>query len=100
MEVFILHILKLNVIAAVVILLVKVLATLFKGRVSARWKYLIWLLITISLCVPVRLPANLALVDFKVLKQSTEYAKPEDNGLRSQTRGKSEDNRNRIICEQ
>lgn len=50
MEVFILHILKLNVIAAVVILLVKVLATLFKGRVSARWKYLIWLLITISIC--------------------------------------------------
>ena len=34
MEVFILHILKLNIIAAVVILLVKVLATLFKGRVS------------------------------------------------------------------
>ena len=34
------------------------------------------------------------------LKQSTEYAKPEDNGLRSQTREKSEDNRNRIICEQ
>ena len=30
MEVFILHILKLNIIAAVVILLVKVLATLFK----------------------------------------------------------------------
>ena len=26
--------------------------------------------------------------------------KHEDNGLRSQTRGKSEDNRNRIICEQ
>ena len=44
MEVFILHILKLNIIAAVVILLVKVLATLFKGRVSARWKYFIWLL--------------------------------------------------------
>ena len=45
MEVIILHILKLNIIAAVVILLVKVLATLFKGRVSARWKYFIWLLI-------------------------------------------------------
>ena len=88
MEVLILHILKLNVIAAVVILLVKVLATLFKGRVSARWKYLIWLLITISLCVPVRLPANLALVDFKVLRSS------------QQNRGKSEDNRKRIICEQ
>ena len=45
MEVLVLHILKLNIIAAVVILLVKVLATLFKGRVSARWKYFIWLLI-------------------------------------------------------
>ena len=32
MDVLVLHILKLNIIAAVVILLVKVLATLFKGR--------------------------------------------------------------------
>ena len=85
MEVFILHILKLNVIAAVVILLVKVLATLFKGRVSARWKYFIWLLITISLCVPVRLPANLALVDFKVLRssqQNTQNPKITDYAVR------------------
>ena len=85
MEVFILHILKLNVIAAVVILLVKVLATLFKGRVSARWKYFIWLLITISLCVPVRLPENLALVDFKVLRssqQNTQNPKITDYAVR------------------
>ena len=45
MEVLVLHILKLNIIVAIVILLVKVLATLFKGRVSAKWKYFIWLLI-------------------------------------------------------
>lgn len=85
MEVLVLHILKLNIIAAVVILLVKVLATLFKGRVSARWKYLIWLLITISLCVPVRLPANLALVDFKVLRssqQNTQNPKITDYAVR------------------
>ena len=85
MEVLILHILKLNIIAAVVILLVKVLATLFKGRVSARWKYFIWLLITISLCVPVRLPENLALVDFKVLKssqQNTQNPKITDYAVR------------------
>ena len=85
MEVLVLHILKLNIIAAVVILLVKVLATLFKGRVSARWKYFIWLLITISLCVPVRLPANLALVDFKVLKssqQNTQNPKITDYAVR------------------
>ena len=37
MDVLVLHILKLNIIAAVVILLVYVLATLFNGRVSARW---------------------------------------------------------------
>ena len=85
MEVLVLHILKLNIIAAVVILLVKVLATLFKGRVSARWKYFIWLLITISLCVPVRLPANLALVDFKVLRssqQNTQNPKITDYAVR------------------
>ena len=52
MEVFVLHILKLNIIAAVVILLVRVLAILFKGRVSARWKYFIWLLLAVTLCVP------------------------------------------------
>ena len=70
MEVFVLHILKLNIIAAVVILLVRVLAILFKGRVSARWKYFIWLLLAVTLCVPVHLPANLALVDVKVQSNS------------------------------
>ena len=70
MEVFVLHILKLNIIAAAVILLVRVLAILFKGRVSARWKYFIWLLLAVTLCVPVRLPANLALVDVKVQSNS------------------------------
>ena len=70
MEVFVLHILKLNMIAAVVILLVRILAILFKGRVSARWKYFIWLLLAVTLCAPVRLPANLALVDVKVQSNS------------------------------
>lgn len=39
MEVFVLHILKLNIIAAIVILLVKLLARPLKNKVSARWKY-------------------------------------------------------------
>ena len=72
MEIFVLHILKLNIIAAVIILLVKLLAILFKGQVSARWKYIIWLLIALSLCVPVRLPANFALVDFKGQRSSQQ----------------------------
>ena len=75
MEIFVLHILKLNIIAAVIILLVKLLAILFKGQVSARWKYIIWLLITVSLCIPVRLPANFTLVDFKVQRSIQQNEK-------------------------
>ena len=86
MEVFVLHILKLNIIAAVVILLVRILAILFKGRVSARWKYFIWLLLAVTLCVPVHLPANLALVDVKVQNNSqrdVQEPKTEDHTVRS-----------------
>ena len=86
MEVFVLHILKLNMIAAVVILLVRVLAILFKGRVSARWKYFIWLLLAVTLCVPVRLPANLALVYVKVQSNSqrdVQASKTEEHTVRS-----------------
>lgn len=101
MEVFVLHILKLNIIAAVVILLVRVLAILFKGRVSARWKYFIWLLLAVTLCVPVRLPANLALVDVKVQNNSQrDVHRAEDRGSHSQVRKRSEDNRNSVIFEQ
>ena len=85
MEVFVLHILKLNIIAAVIILLVKLLAILFKGQVSARWKYIIWLLITVSLCIPVRLPANFTLVDFKVqrsIQQNEQNSKTTDYAAR------------------
>ena len=87
MDIFVLHILKLNIIAAVIILLVKLLAILFKGQVSARWKYIIWLLIALSLCVPVRLPANFALVDFKVQRssqQDVENPKTENYAARSE----------------
>ena len=87
MEIFVLHILKLNIIAAVIILLVKLFAILFKGQVSARWKYIIWLLIALSLCVPVRLPANFALVDFKVQRNSQQDAadpKTENYAARSE----------------
>ena len=85
MEFFVLHILKLNIIAASVILLVRLLAILFKGRVSARWKYFIWLLITVSLCIPVRLPVNLTLVDFKVqrnIQQNEQNPKTTDYTVR------------------
>lgn len=71
MEVFVLHILKLNIIAAVVILLVKVLAALLKGKVSARWKYVIWLIVAVSLTFPLQLPADLSVVTFNVPQYRT-----------------------------
>ena len=71
MEVFVLHILKLNIIAAVVIFLVKVLAALLKGKVSARWKYVIWLIVAVSLTFPLQLPADLSVVTFNVPQYRT-----------------------------
>ena len=82
MEVFVLHILKLNIIAAVVILLVKVFAALSKGKVSARWKYFIWLFVTISLMIPVQLPSTLSLVNFKVQRSSQLEPKTENHAVR------------------
>ena len=72
MEVFVLHILKLNIIAAIVILLVKLLARPLKNKVSARWKYFIWMFVVLSLLIPIRLPAAFSIVDFKVQQSVTE----------------------------
>lgn len=82
MEVFVLHILKLNIIAAVVILLVKVFAALSKGKVSTRWKYFIWLFVTVSLMIPVQLPSTLSLVNFKVQRSSQLEPKTEHHAVR------------------
>lgn len=70
MEVLVLHILKLNIIAAVIILLVKLLVVPLKGRVSARWKYFIWLFVAGSLLIPVQVPGSISLVNLQ-LKKST-----------------------------
>ena len=71
MEVLVLHILKLNIIAAVIILLVKLLTVPLKGRVSARWKYFIWLFVAVSLLIPVRVPGSISLVDLQLKKSDT-----------------------------
>ena len=90
MEVFVLHILKLNIIAAVVILLVKVLAALLKGKVSARWKYVIWLIVAVSLTVPLQLPANLSVVNFNVPQYRTydrQNLNPNDSMVGTENQG-------------
>lgn len=63
---FALHILKLNIISAVVIFLVLGLSVLLKNRFTARWKYVVWLAVAMSLLVPARLPSNFSFINFKV----------------------------------
>ena len=63
---FALHILKLNIISAVVIFLVLGLSVLLKNRFTARWKYVVWLAVAMSLLVPARLPSSFFLINFKV----------------------------------
>ncbi|MDO4338303.1 MAG: M56 family metallopeptidase [Eubacteriales bacterium] len=66
MEGFVLHILKLNIIAAVIILLVKLMSVFLKGKFTAQWKYLVWLMLSLSLLIPVRMPARLSVFHLPV----------------------------------
>ena len=55
MTAFMLHIIKRNVIAAVVILLVGIVAAVTKGKYTSRWKYDMWLIISLFLLFPVNI---------------------------------------------
>lgn len=66
MEGFALHILKLNIIAAGIILLVKLTSVFLKGKFTAQWKYLVWLMLSLSLLIPVRMPAELSVFHLPV----------------------------------
>ena len=54
MKAFLFHILKLNMIAAAAVALVLLISTVRKNKYSARWKYYIWLVISVMLLVPVQ----------------------------------------------
>ncbi len=58
MAAFTLHILKMNLIAAGVILLVSLLARLIKENSASGWKYWTWFAVGVFLLVPVRIPAG------------------------------------------
>lgn len=66
MERFALHILKLNITAAGIILLVKLVSIFLKGKFTAKWKYVVWLILTFSLLIPVRLPSELSLFHLQI----------------------------------
>lgn len=58
MVAYTLHMLKLNIIAAVVIIIVMFLARLTKDKYSSKWKYYMWLAVSVFLLLPVHFPSG------------------------------------------
>ena len=65
----ILHILKINIFAAACILAVILFSRIFKGRYSVRWKYTMWLLISLFLMFPVNISNERAVVRVEIEQQ-------------------------------
>lgn len=61
-----LHVLKINVLAAAVILLTATLSGNLARKYSVRWKYRIWLALAVMLLLPVRIPGTWHMVQFQV----------------------------------
>ena len=59
---FLLYILKMNLLAAAVILLTAVLSESMTRKYSVRWKYRIWLILAVLLLLPLHLPVRRAVV--------------------------------------
>ncbi len=55
---FVLHILKMNLIAAVILLLTELFSRLSRGRYAFGWKYWVWFAVAVFLLVPVKLPSG------------------------------------------
>ena len=54
---FILHVIKMNVLSAVIIFIVLAVSKLLDKKYSSRWKYVIWLVISVFLLIPAKLPS-------------------------------------------
>ena len=80
MTAFMLHIIKLNVIAAVVILLVGIVAAVTKGKYTSRWKYDMWLIISLFLLFPVNI-SRISPIRLQVVQQQMK-SWPEHCGIR------------------
>ena len=60
MTVAILHILKINLFAAACIFLVLLLSRRLKAKYSARWKYVMWRILTADLLIPLDISSQTA----------------------------------------
>lgn len=69
MENFILYILKINLFAAVMIVLVKLISLLVKKRYLAQWKYVMWLFISLFLLIPVGYFMEMSVIHLEIEPQ-------------------------------
>lgn len=60
MVAFVFHILKMNMVAAAIIFLVILISHLTKKKYSLKWKYYMWLVISVFLLIPVKFSAGSA----------------------------------------
>lgn len=79
MESFVLHILKLNVIAVLIIISVKALSFRLKGKFTAQWRYLIWLVLSLSLLIPLRFPEEASLFRVQTVRTETSPGETKAN---------------------
>lgn len=66
---FMLHIIKVNVLSAFIIFIVLAVSRLLDRKYSSRWKYLIWLFVSVFLLIPVRFPSHAGGLNIEVPKQ-------------------------------
>ncbi len=66
MEEYLIYVLKSNVLAAVCILLILLLARALKKKFSARWRYLAWLLTAVFLILPMHLFQGSPVIEIQV----------------------------------
>ena len=66
---FMLHIIKVNVLSAVIIFIVLAVSKLLDKKYSSRWKYLIWLFVSVFLLIPVKFPSHAGGLNIEVPKQ-------------------------------
>ena len=79
MAIFMLHILKMNLIAAIVIVLAILFARFTKGKYSSKWKYDMWLAVMIFLLLPfdfsVKSPVRIQIHESETIGEPVKAAK-------------------------
>ena len=90
---FTLYVLKLNLLAAVMAALALLVSRLTEKRYSVRWKYILWIVISVVLLFPVKPPSGISGIhieipaDFVVIGQNSKTMDGQTAGAAVRTDG-------------